>query len=165
MYGRYTRSLGDYAKEQAAELRELEKQRKKEEKQRSKELRTYRGKWTSRFLRLVSFIWRHTFAKIGEDWVFLALLGIITALLSYMMDYGISMCNTGIFCIYKYLAITDQFNNCLARVWLYRDLVTHPALQYLAWISLPVLLVLFAAGFVHILAPQAIGMFIISFID
>ena len=109
MYGRYTRSLGDYAREQAAELRELEKHRKKEEKQRSKELQTYRGKWTSRFLRVVSFIWRHTFAKIGEDWVFLALLGIITALLSYIMDYGISMCNTGTlnycilaiaFCIY-----------------------------------------------------------------
>ena len=96
MYGRYTRSLGDFAKEQAAELRELEKQRKKEEKQRCKELRTYRGKWTSRFLRIVSFIWRHTFAKIGEDWVFLALLGIIMAVISFMMDYGISICNTGI---------------------------------------------------------------------
>lgn len=40
---------------------------------------------------------------------------------------------------------------------MYRDLATHPALQYLAWICLPVFLVLFAAGFVHILAPQAIG--------
>ena len=95
MYGRYSRSLGEYARQQAAELRELEKKRKKEEKQRSKELRTYRGKWTSRFLRVVSFIWRHTFAKIGEDWVFLALLGIIVAMLSYTMDYGIAMCNTG----------------------------------------------------------------------
>lgn len=45
-----------------------------------------------------------------------------------------------------------------ARVWLYSDLTEHPALQYLAWISLPVFLVLFSAGFVHILAPQAIGM-------
>jgi hypothetical protein len=43
-------------------------------------------------------------------------------------------------------------------VWLYSDLTEHPALQYLAWISLPVFLVLFSAGFVHILAPQAIGM-------
>ena len=33
----------------------------------------------------------------------------------------------------------------------------HPLLQYLAWICLPVFLVLFAAGFVHILAPQSIG--------
>lgn len=95
MYGRYSRSLGEYARQQAAELRELEKKRKKEEKQRSKELRTYRGKWTSRLLRVVSFIWRHTFAKIGEDWVFLALLGIIVAMLSYIMDYGIAMCNQG----------------------------------------------------------------------
>ena len=44
-----------------------------------------------------------------------------------------------------------------AQLWLYRDLATHPALQYLAWICLPVFLVLFSAGFVHILAPQAIG--------
>ncbi len=102
MYGRYSRSLGDYAREQAAELRALEKTRKREEKMRSKELRTYRGKWTSRFLRLVSFIWRHTFAKIGEDWVFLALLGIIMAVLSYIMDYGISMCNTGMYNATKY---------------------------------------------------------------
>jgi chloride channel 2 len=97
MYGRYSRSLGEYARQQAAELREAEKNRKKEEKQRSKELRTYRGKWTSRFLRVISFIWRHTFAKIGEDWVFLALLGIIVAMFSYIMDYGIVMCNNGMF--------------------------------------------------------------------
>lgn len=95
MYGRYTRSLGEYAKEQASELRELEKRRKQEEKQRIKELRVYRGKWTSRFLRVVYFFWRHTFAKIGEDWVFLALLGSIMAVISFAMDYGISICNTG----------------------------------------------------------------------
>lgn len=110
MYGRYSRSLGEYARQQAAELREAEKTRKKEEKQRSKELRTYRGKWTSRFLRLISFIWRNTFAKIGEDWVFLALLGIIVAMLSYIMDYGIVMCNNGkfiisFFCQFKSMSI------------------------------------------------------------
>lgn len=44
MYGRYTRSLGEYAREQAKELRQLEKKCKAEEKQRTKELRTYRGK-------------------------------------------------------------------------------------------------------------------------
>ncbi len=50
-----------------------------------------------------------------------------------------------------------------ARVWMYRDLTTHPFLQYLAWICLPVFLVLFSAGFVHILAPQAIGMLFFLF--
>ena len=44
-----------------------------------------------------------------------------------------------------------------ARVWLYNDLTENPTLQYLAWISLPVFLVLFSSGFVHIMAPQAIG--------
>lgn len=44
-----------------------------------------------------------------------------------------------------------------ARIWLYQDLTTHPALKYLAWVSLPVCLILFSAGFVHIIAPQSIG--------
>lgn len=47
----------------------------------------------------------------------------------------------------------------LARLWLYRDLTEHPAAQYVAWISLPVCLVLFSAGFVQLVAPQAIGKF------
>ncbi|KZS06049.1 Chloride channel protein 2 [Daphnia magna] len=138
MYGRYTRSLGEYAREQAAELRQMQKNHKREEKIRNKELRSYQGKWTSRFFRLISFLWRHTFAKIGEDWVFLALLGSIMALLSYIMDYGVSLCNT-------------------ARMWMYFELATHPTERYLAWICLPVFLVLFSAGFVYLVAPQAIG--------
>jgi hypothetical protein len=44
-----------------------------------------------------------------------------------------------------------------ARIWLYKDLTTHPVVQYVAWISLPVFLILFSAGFVHIIAPQSIG--------
>ncbi|KAJ4432065.1 hypothetical protein ANN_20679 [Periplaneta americana] len=44
-----------------------------------------------------------------------------------------------------------------ARIWLYKDLATHPVVQYIAWISLPVFLILFSAGFVHIVAPQSIG--------
>ena len=97
MYGRYTQDLGEYAKEQAVELRKQEKQRKKEEKKRIKELRAHRGKWKSRFIRSISFIWRHSFAKIGEDWVFLAILGIVMAVISFAMDYGVSMCDTGKF--------------------------------------------------------------------
>lgn len=76
---------------------------------------------------------------MGEDWVFLALLGIIMALISYVMDKGISMATN-------------------ARVWLYRDLSPNmPIAQYFAWVSLPVSLILFSAGFVHLIAPQSIG--------
>lgn len=35
-----------------------------------------------------------------------------------------------------------------------KDLVSHIGLQFLAWTSLSVFLVLFSAGFVHVLAPQ-----------
>lgn len=44
-----------------------------------------------------------------------------------------------------------------ARIWLYRDLTSQPYVQYFAWVSLPVCLILFSAGFVHLVAPQSIG--------
>ncbi|XP_046804460.1 chloride channel protein 2 isoform X8 [Lucilia cuprina] len=135
MYGRYTKDLGEFAKDEARKLKLLEKRRKLEDKQRNKELL---GKRKSRAFKVASWIWKHTFARLGEDWVFLALLGIIMALLSYVMDKGISICTS-------------------ARVWLYRDLTSQPIAQYFAWVSLPVCLILFSAGFVHLIAPQSIG--------
>ncbi|XP_052868872.1 chloride channel protein 2 isoform X1 [Anopheles cruzii] len=135
MYGRYTKDLGEYAKDEARRLRLLERRRKKDDKARNKELLGVRD---NKFFKAASWLWRNTFARLGEDWVFLALLGIIMALLSYVMDKGISMCTN-------------------SRVWLYRDLTNHPVAQYLAWVSLPVCLILFSAGFVHLVAPQSIG--------
>ena len=64
--------------------------------------------------------------------------GIIMALVSFAMDYTISLCGH-------------------ARLWLVNDLVANIYIQFLAWVSLPVLLILFSAGFVHVVAPQAIG--------
>ncbi|KAK2577238.1 hypothetical protein KPH14_003384 [Odynerus spinipes] len=139
MYGRYTKDLGEYAKEEARKLKYHEKARKKYDKRRDEDLRkSRRGPLCRKLLALLAFAWKHTGARLGEDWVFLALLGVIMALISYAMDRGISMCNN-------------------ARIWLYQDLTSHPALQYLAWVSLPVCLILFSAGFVHIVAPQSIG--------
>ncbi|KAL1501247.1 hypothetical protein ABEB36_006608 [Hypothenemus hampei] len=132
MYGRYSRQLGEFAKLEG--LKAQEKRRLKEEKARKKELHGYQGK----LAKTVSFLWKHTFARLGEDWVFLALLGIIMAVISFVMDSGISMCNA-------------------ARLWLYNDLTYHPAAQYAAWVTLPVTLILFSAGFVHLVAPQSIG--------
>ncbi len=48
---------------------------------------------------------------------------------------------------------TPDRTNLLASSYLGTSL----ALQYLAWVTLPVFLVLFSAGFVHVVAPQAIG--------
>ena len=88
--------------------------------------------------KVLTWLWRHTFARVGEDWVFLAVLGIIMAVVSFIMDTAIAMCGH-------------------ARHWLVEDLVENIYLQFVAWVSLPVLLILFSAGFVHLVAPGAIG--------
>ncbi|GLH07553.1 CSON011389 protein [Gryllus bimaculatus] len=140
MYGRYTRDLGEFAKEEARRVRALERRRRRDDRLRNKELQAKaRGPCAQRVAAAAACVWRHTFARLGEDWVFLALLGVIMALLSFFMDRGISMCNK-------------------ARLWLYNDLATHPVAKYMAWISLPVCLILFSAGFgpfVHIASIAA----------
>ncbi|KAK8738710.1 hypothetical protein OTU49_017422 [Cherax quadricarinatus] len=135
MYGRYTKDLSRYARHEAKKLKKADKSTLESG---TSGLRPYRGRVASKCLRALGTVWQATFARVGEDWVFLAMLGIVMAIVSFMMDYGIAMCNK-------------------AQLWLYRDLASHQALQYLAWVSLPVCLILFSAGFVHILAPQAVG--------
>lgn len=44
------------------------------------------------------------------------------------------------------------------RFWLYTDVSSNPFVQYIAWVALPVSLILFCVGFVHVLAPQAAGL-------
>ncbi|XP_022250367.1 chloride channel protein 2-like [Limulus polyphemus] len=138
MFGRYKEDLGEYAKAEAQRAKSLKALRKKEEKLSSLDLRPYRSKWQRKCIGWMSIFWKHTFARLGEDWVFLALLGIISSLLSFAMDYGIAICQK-------------------ARIWLYRDLTEHPAQQYLAWLTFPLILMLFSAGFVHVVAAQAVG--------
>lgn len=137
MYGRYSRQLGEFAKQQAKQQQqEAETQHYAEDDGLDEtNIKVPDGSFRS----FAARIWRKTFAtRLGEDWVFLALLGIIMAVLSFAMDRGISICNN-------------------ARIWLYRDLTDRPIAQYFAWISLPVCLILFSAGFVHLVAPQSIG--------
>ena len=95
MYGRYSKDLGEFAKSESKRLKAIEKQRKDDDKERRKELLYYRGKWTRRVGKVLGFMWRNTFARLGEDWVFLCVLGVLMALISFVMDYGIAMCNRG----------------------------------------------------------------------
>ncbi|KAI8425546.1 hypothetical protein MSG28_011372 [Choristoneura fumiferana] len=53
----------------------------------------------------------------------------------------------------------QNVNNATARMWMYSDLATSTFSQYVAWVSLPICLILFAAGFVHIVAAQSIGIY------
>lgn len=41
--------------------------------------------------------------------------------------------------------------------WMYRELHPNVPLQYLVWVSYPLVLILFAAVFCHLVSPQAVG--------
>ena len=142
MHGRYTK-LANFAKRVGSTRRKEETEEETRKKQRKKVNREivgkrWRGKWYDRFSRFVSWTWKHTFAIIGEDWTFLALLGIIMSFISYVQDIAI-----------EFIAH--------ARMYMFNQLDQHIFLQYLAWTTSPVMLILFAAGFCHIVSPQAVG--------
>jgi hypothetical protein len=45
---------------------------------------------------LCRLIWDKVVGPVGEDWIFLTLLGVVMALLSFAMDFIIERCHTGI---------------------------------------------------------------------
>ncbi|XP_078697679.1 chloride channel protein 2-like isoform X5 [Branchiostoma floridae x Branchiostoma belcheri] len=137
MYGKYTKELGDYARVEAEKLRAQRERRR--EKERRAAFMKYKEE--SRWQRCKSYmIWCRNvvFAKIGEDWIFLLLLGVSMALLSFAMDFTIAKCQK-------------------AHYWLYMELSQYPLLQYLAWVMFPVIFISFSAGFTHIVSANAIG--------
>ncbi|KAG5847743.1 hypothetical protein ANANG_G00129460 [Anguilla anguilla] len=77
-------------------------------------------------------------SRVGEDWIYLILLGLLMALVSWFMDYAI--------------VFFQQ-----AQKWMYKGLGYNVLMQYLAWVAYPVVLITFSAGFTQILAPQAVG--------
>ena len=158
MCGRYSKALGEFAKQEAAARRksQCQVQEAEEEAETGQEHPHHHyhhhhhlpmqlqmlsdGPCYTGSSHVVAYVWNRTFAKLGEDWVFLAVLGILMAVVSFAMDLGISVCNT-------------------SRVWLFHHLGDvlgdHVAVKYFAWTVLPVTLVLFSTGFVHIMTPQA----------
>nr|CAI5838830.1 unnamed protein product [Callosobruchus analis] len=130
----YTKSIQQiHSQIKKKKLEELKKL-KEAEKQRQKELEIYQGKWT----RFLWKIWNKTFAQVGEDWVILAILGIFIAIISYSIDKGVMMCNKG-------------------QMHLYSELSEGMFTKWVAWICIPVCLILWDVGLTHFLAPQAAG--------
>eukprot|EP00063_Salmo_salar_P058071 XP_014032906.1 PREDICTED: chloride channel protein 1-like isoform X2 [Salmo salar] len=86
----------------------------------------------------VARIQRFLVTKLGEDWIFLVLLGVSMALVSWTMDYTSAKSLQ----LYK---------------WIHWELRGNVLLQYLAWVSYPMVLIMFASSFCHLVAPQAIG--------
>uniref|UniRef100_A0AAX7TJ29 Chloride channel protein n=1 Tax=Astatotilapia calliptera TaxID=8154 RepID=A0AAX7TJ29_ASTCA len=75
---------------------------------------------------------------LGEDWIFLVLLGITMALVSWTMDYA-------------------SAKSLQAYKWIHGELRGNIPLQYLAWVSYPLMFILFSSLFCHLVSPQAIG--------
>uniref|UniRef100_A0A3Q3XEM9 Uncharacterized protein n=1 Tax=Mola mola TaxID=94237 RepID=A0A3Q3XEM9_MOLML len=76
--------------------------------------------------------------KMGEDWIFLVLLGLTMALVSWSMDYA-------------------SAKSIQAYKWIHGELKGNVPFQYLAWVTYPMILVMFASLFCHLVSPQAIG--------
>ncbi|KAM8954155.1 chloride channel protein 2 isoform 2-T2 [Pelodytes ibericus] len=140
MYGRYTQDLGVFAKEEAARLRHEREIHKssREDKPRGAELREYDESRCAKCRICCVHSQRLFLSRVGEDWIFLILLGLLMALVSWAMDFTIAVC-------------------LQAHKWMYGGLESNVFLQYLAWVTYPVVLITFSAGFTQILAPQAVG--------
>uniref|UniRef100_A0AAR2KU44 4Fe-4S ferredoxin-type domain-containing protein n=1 Tax=Pygocentrus nattereri TaxID=42514 RepID=A0AAR2KU44_PYGNA len=139
MYGRYTQELGVYAKEEAARLREEAAFRRLvTERSRSLDLLEYDKSRCAKCRICTVHCQKFLISRVGEDWIFLILLGLVMALVSWVMDFCIALC-------------------LQAQKWMYGGLDSNVVLQYLAWVTYPVVLISFSAGFTHIVAPQAAG--------
>lgn len=133
-------------------------------------------------------------SRVGEDWIFLILLGLLMALVSWVVDFCIAICLQGetcwtgrpalrnkseiifsergykqpleipwMFFLFQYVPVfscVGYICGCVstAQKWMYGGLDSNVFLQYLAWVTYPVVLITFSAGFTQILAPQAVGM-------
>uniref|UniRef100_A0A669BK89 Chloride voltage-gated channel 1 n=1 Tax=Oreochromis niloticus TaxID=8128 RepID=A0A669BK89_ORENI len=94
--------------------------------------------FTCNMMNCLARVRRYIVTKMGEDWIFLVLLGLTMALVSWSMDYA-------------------SAKSLQAYKWVHGELKGNVPLQYLAWVTYPMILVTFASLFCHLVSPQAIG--------
>uniref|UniRef100_UPI00358F5B4B chloride channel protein 2-like isoform X2 n=1 Tax=Myxine glutinosa TaxID=7769 RepID=UPI00358F5B4B len=142
MYGRYTQDLGDFAKKEAARIRVQSVQRDRHFrdvcKSHRKDLHRYNGACRRCCQLCLNGLRRCLISRIGEDWIFLLLLGLVMALFSWVMDFTIA-------------------KSLQAYFWMYHQLGNNILLQYLAWVTYPVVLITFSSGFCQVVSAQAVG--------
>ncbi|KAF3699361.1 Chloride channel protein 2 [Channa argus] len=101
MYGRYTQELGVYAKEEAARLRDGGvrdgggMRRNTSVRSRAADLLEYEKHPCAKCQLCASRCQKFLLSRVGEDWIFLILLGLLMALVSWVMDYAIAFCQEG----------------------------------------------------------------------
>lgn len=121
MYGKYTVELQEFARSHASRLREEEAQRRDEQRNlrystRRKRKSRKKDSWAMgsifSFFSLGAKAWRSckqfVIRHIGEDWLFLLVLGLLMAFLSFVLDFLIEKCQQGIRC-FEYILILIFF--------------------------------------------------------
>ncbi|XP_031755486.1 chloride channel protein ClC-Kb isoform X2 [Xenopus tropicalis] len=92
----------------------------------------------ARLLRPIGLALRRLLVRLGEDWIFLFLLGISMATISFGLDVTIAKLQR-------------------ANLWVYDALDRYRYLQYFSWVLYHVLLMITSAGMAKYISPQAAG--------
>ncbi|XP_059807917.1 chloride channel K isoform X1 [Hypanus sabinus] len=90
-----------------------------------------------RLTAVLTFV-KYQLFRVGDDWYFLFILGVLMALISFAMD----------------CTVVKLFK---AHRWLYEQLDGNNLLQYVSWIVYPVAMTTFSTGFSQCLSPQSGG--------
>ncbi|XP_051499136.1 chloride channel protein 1 isoform X2 [Apus apus] len=139
LYGQYTDQISDFAEKEAAKVLNKKRDQKSNERPRKRASQVeIKEEHYSKCQDCARRIQKYVTKKLGEDWIFLVLLGLVMALVSWGMDYA-------------------SAKSLQAYKWMYRELHPNVPLQYLVWVIYPLLLILFAAIFCHLVSPQAVG--------
>ncbi|XP_010184196.1 PREDICTED: chloride channel protein 1 [Mesitornis unicolor] len=139
LYGQYTDQITDLADKEAAKLLHKKQAQKNNERplKRGSQVEIKEEHY-SKCQDCARRVQKYVTKKLGEDWIFLILLGLVMALVSWGMDYA-------------------SAKSLQAYKWMYRELHPNIPMQYLAWVAYPLVLILFAAMFCHLVSPQAVG--------
>ncbi|XP_005038463.1 PREDICTED: chloride channel protein 1 isoform X2 [Ficedula albicollis] len=139
LYGRYTDRVTDnISDKEAAKLLKKQAQRNNGRPLKRDSQVQIKEEHYSKCQDCAKRIQKYITKKLGEDWIFLVLLGLVMALVSWGVDYA--------------SAKTVQ-----AYKWTYGALHPNIPLQYVVWVAFPLGLILFAASFCHFVSPQAVG--------
>ncbi|KTG41325.1 hypothetical protein cypCar_00021152 [Cyprinus carpio] len=172
MYGRYTQELGAYAKEEAARLREDGALRRttsvrgqapelleyeKDPCAKCQAVATYSSK-ARKAEQIHKDEWqqgsKEEKGRKGQE---------AKELSENMLELGIRICKSFAIVLSDIspysVYVWDIVIMCFLgwEKWMYGGLHSNMLLQYVAWVTYPVVLITFSAGFTQILAPQAVG--------
>ncbi|KYO46496.1 chloride channel protein 1 isoform B [Alligator mississippiensis] len=139
LYGQYTEQLSDFAQKEAAKLlSDKEDQGNSQHPLKQDTQSEVKENRYSKCQDCARHIQKYVTKKLGDDWIFLVLLGLVMALVSWGMDYA-------------------SAKSLQAYKWMYKEMHPNVLMQYLAWVTYPLILILFAAAFCHLVSPQAVG--------